>query len=55
MITLKEPPLYVASPGETQDNHEELMQFVNDMEFDRLGALRIPRRRAQRQLQCLTR
>ena len=21
-----------------RDNHEELMQFVNDMEFDRLGA-----------------
>jgi len=25
-------------PGETVDQHEELMQFVNDMEFDRLGA-----------------
>ena len=25
-------------PGETKENHEELMQFVNDMEFDRLGA-----------------
>lgn len=25
-------------PGETQELHEELMQFVNDMEFDRLGA-----------------
>lgn len=25
-------------PGETEENHEELMQFVNDMEFDRLGA-----------------
>ncbi len=25
-------------PGETQENHEELMQFINDMEFDRLGA-----------------
>ncbi len=25
-------------PGETQEQHEELMQFVNDMEFDRLGA-----------------
>lgn len=25
-------------PGETKDAHEELMQFVNDMEFDRLGA-----------------
>ncbi len=24
-------------PGETEDMHEELMQFVNDMEFDRLG------------------
>ena len=25
-------------PGETEQQHEELMQFVNDMEFDRLGA-----------------
>ncbi len=25
-------------PGETEELHEELMQFVNDMEFDRLGA-----------------
>lgn len=25
-------------PGETEKMHEELMQFVNDMEFDRLGA-----------------
>ncbi len=25
-------------PGETKEMHEELMQFVNDMEFDRLGA-----------------
>ncbi|MBO5372157.1 MAG: 30S ribosomal protein S12 methylthiotransferase RimO [Lachnospiraceae bacterium] len=25
-------------PGETTKMHEELMQFVNDMEFDRLGA-----------------
>lgn len=25
-------------PGETEESHEELMQFINDMEFDRLGA-----------------
>lgn len=25
-------------PGETQAQHEELMEFVNEMEFDRLGA-----------------
>mgnify|MGYP005787823391 CR=1 FL=1 len=25
-------------PGETKEQHEELMQFVNDTEFDRLGA-----------------
>lgn len=25
-------------PGETESQHEELMQFVNDMEFERLGA-----------------
>ena len=24
-------------PGETEDQHEELMQFVDEMEFDRLG------------------
>ncbi|MDO5134683.1 MAG: 30S ribosomal protein S12 methylthiotransferase RimO [Eubacteriales bacterium] len=24
-------------PGETQEDHEELMEFVNEMEFDRLG------------------
>ena len=29
---------HLGFPGETQDNHEELIQFVNDMEFDRLGA-----------------
>lgn len=25
-------------PGETQAQHEELMEFINEMEFDRLGA-----------------
>lgn len=25
-------------PGETQENHEEVMRFINEMEFDRLGA-----------------
>lgn len=25
-------------PGETEENHEELMYFLNEMEFDRLGA-----------------
>lgn len=25
-------------PGGDKEQHEELMQFVNDMEFDRLGA-----------------
>lgn len=25
-------------PGETEEMHEELMRFINDMEFDRLGA-----------------
>lgn len=25
-------------PGETEESHEELMAFVNEMEFDRLGA-----------------
>lgn len=29
--------LITGFPGETEDDHEELMQFVNDMEFDRLG------------------
>lgn len=36
-ITLR-TTLICGFPGETQKIHEELMQFVNDMEFDRLGA-----------------
>ena len=30
--------LITGFPGETKEQHEEMMQFVNDMEFDRLGA-----------------
>ena len=29
--------LITGFPGETQDDHETLMQFVDEMEFDRLG------------------
>lgn len=29
--------LIAGFPGETPEAHEEMMQFVNDMEFDRLG------------------
>lgn len=29
--------LIAGFPGETEEAHEEIMQFVNDMEFDRLG------------------
>ena len=29
--------LITGFPGETKEQHEEMMQFVNDMEFDRLG------------------
>ena len=29
--------LITGFPGETQEQHEELMRFVNEMEFDRLG------------------
>ena len=36
-ITLR-TTLICGFPGETEESHEELMQFVNDMEFDRLGA-----------------
>ena len=36
-ITLR-TTLICGFPGETEDMHEELMQFINDMEFDRLGA-----------------
>jgi ribosomal protein S12 methylthiotransferase len=36
-ITLR-TTLICGFPGEDQEMHEELMQFVNDMEFDRLGA-----------------
>lgn len=36
-ITLR-TTLICGFPGETQEMHEEMMQFINDMEFDRLGA-----------------
>jgi ribosomal protein S12 methylthiotransferase len=36
-ITLR-TTLICGFPGETEEAHEELMQFINDMEFDRLGA-----------------
>ena len=36
-ITLR-TTLICGFPGETEELHEELMQFINDMEFDRLGA-----------------
>ena len=36
-ITLR-TSLICGFPGETKEQHEELMHFVNDMEFDRLGA-----------------
>lgn len=36
-ITLR-TTLICGFPGETAQQHEELMQFINDMEFDRLGA-----------------
>jgi ribosomal protein S12 methylthiotransferase len=36
-ITLR-TTLICGFPGETEEMHEELMQFVNDMGFDRLGA-----------------
>ncbi|MGN0480600.1 MAG: 30S ribosomal protein S12 methylthiotransferase RimO [Lachnospiraceae bacterium] len=29
--------LITGFPGETKENHQELMEFVNEMEFDRLG------------------
>ncbi len=32
--------LITGFPGETDSEHEELMQFVNDMEFDRLGVFK---------------
>lgn len=36
-ITLR-TTLICGFPGETEEMHEELMQFINEMEFDRLGA-----------------
>lgn len=36
-ITLR-TTLICGFPGETQEMHEELMAFINEMEFDRLGA-----------------
>ena len=29
--------LITGFPGETEEDHEELMEFVDEMEFDRLG------------------
>ena len=29
--------LITGFPGETPENHEELMEFIDEMEFDRLG------------------
>lgn len=36
-ITLR-TTLICGFPGETEEMHDELMDFINDMEFDRLGA-----------------
>ena len=30
--------LITGFPGETDEDHQELMEFVDEMEFDRLGA-----------------
>ena len=35
-ITLR-TTLITGFPGETQEDHEEVMEFVDTMEFDRLG------------------
>lgn len=35
--------LITGFPGETEDNHEDTMSFVNEMEFDRLGVFEIGR------------
>lgn len=35
--------LITGFPGETKKDHEQLMEFVNDMEFDRLGAFNYSR------------
>lgn len=32
--------LIAGFPGETQEQHEELMEFIDEMEFDRLGVFR---------------
>ena len=49
-ITLR-TTLITGFPGETEEQHEELMDFVDQMEFDRLGVL-ILRRRILRQQRC---
>ena len=35
-ITLR-TTLITGFPGETKEQHKELLEFINDMEFDRLG------------------
>ena len=37
--------LITGFPGETQEQHEELKDFVDEMEFDRLGVLLTHRRK----------
>ena len=36
---------YQRVPGECQEDHEELYNFVDELEFDRLGVFTIPRKK----------
>ena len=36
-------------PGETEEDHEEVMRFVDEMEFERLGVFTYSQRRIHRQ------
>ena len=42
--------LITGFPGETEEDHQELMAFVDEMEFERLEYFPIPRRRTRRPL-----
>ena len=47
--------LITGFPGETKQDHEQMMEFVDSMEFDRLGALHIHRKKAHRQQKWIIR
>ena len=44
--------LITGFPGETKEQHEELIEFVDEMEFDRLGEFTYSRKKIHRRQRC---